>query len=86
MGTLRIGEIFRDSTLTLIAVESVDSRHSKTNSACQVYGKLEPIAVIVCSPNGAYALTMEAKPANLDQLRQDIPELDAAMDENSCRL
>ena len=77
MGTLRASEIFNDSTLTLIAVVSVDFRHSKTNTGCQLYGSIEPIAVIVCSPDGTYALDMEAKPANFDQLRQDIPELGA---------
>ena len=38
---------------------------------------VKPIAVIVCGPDGTYALDVEAKPATLDQLRQDIPELDA---------
>ena len=77
MGTLRASEIFNDSGLMLIAIESVDFRYSKTNTICRVYGKMEPIAVIVCGPDATYAVDMEAKPAALDQLRQDIPELDA---------
>ena len=76
MGTLRASEIFNDSGLMLIAIESVDFRHSKTNTVCRMYGKIEPIAVIVCAPDATYALDMEAKPAALDQLRQEIPELD----------
>jgi hypothetical protein len=77
MGTLRSREIFKDSRLLLIAIESVDLRHSKTNTACQLYGNIEPIAVIVCGPDATYALDIEGKPAALDQLRQNIPELDA---------
>jgi hypothetical protein len=80
MGTLRASEIFNDSGLMLIAIESVDFRHSKTNTVCRIYGKIEPIAVIVCGPDAIYALDMEAKPAALDQLRQDIPELDAIIE------
>jgi len=44
-----------------------------------MYGKLEPIAVIVCGPDITYALDMEAKPAGLDQLIEDIPELEATI-------
>ena len=77
MGILRTSEIFNDSVLRVIVVESVDFRHTKTNTFCQVSGHIKPIAVIVRNPDGAYALNMEAKPTDLDQLRQDIPELDA---------
>ena len=77
MGPLRTHEIFNDSRLMLIAVESVDFQHSKTNASCWLYGNIEPIAVIVCGPDEIYALDMDAKLIVLDQLRQDIPELDA---------
>ncbi len=77
MGTLRTSEIFSAPMLTLIAVESVDFRYSKTNTYCHLYGKIKTIAVIVCSPDGIYTLDIDAKPANIDQLRKDIPELDA---------
>jgi len=79
MATLRIRHLFNDSALTLIAVESVDSRRTITSTRCQLYGQIEPIAVVVCSSDGTYALDMEAKPADLDELRQAIPELDAAI-------
>jgi len=76
MSTLRISEIFRDSTFTLIAVESVNVWHSKTNTDCRLYGNIEPIAVIVSGLDGVYALDMDAKLIAFDQLRQNIPELD----------
>ncbi len=77
MRTLRTSEIFNDSRFTLIAVESVEYRHSKTNTVCELHGNIEPIAVVVHGPDGTYALDMESKPADFDQLRQDIPGLDA---------
>jgi len=76
MGTLRARVIFNDSGLMLIAIESVDFRYSNTDTACRMFGNIEPTAVIVCGPGATYALDMEAKPAALDQLRQDIPGLD----------
>lgn len=77
MATLRTCQIFSDANLTLIAVESLDFQHDKTNTSDRCYGNLKPIAVIVCSPDETYALDMEAKRANLDQMRQDIAELDS---------
>lgn len=62
--------------LTLIAVEAVDVRHGKSSTGCHFYGNVEPIAIVVCSPEGTYALDMDAKPTNFDQLRKDVPELD----------
>ena len=44
-----------------------------------MYGKIEPIAVIVCAPHATFTFDMEAKPADLEQFRQDIPELDAIL-------
>ncbi len=76
MDTLRTNEIFNDSGLRLMAIESVSFQHSKTNTGCRLYGNIEPIALIVSSPDGTYALDMEAKLTSLDQLRQNIPELD----------
>lgn len=75
MKALRAIEIFNDSRYTLIAIESVNFRHGKTNTNCRLYGKIEPIAVIVCGPDENYAFDMESKLITLDQLRQEIPEL-----------
>lgn len=77
MEKLRACEIFRDSRFQLIAVESIDFQLYKTDTLCQLSGNIEPIAVIVCSSGGTYALDMQAKPTAFDQLRKDIPELDA---------
>ncbi len=75
MGTLRSNEIFSGPRHKVIAVESVDVVHSRTNTGCRMYGRIEPIAVIVSGPGGTYAVDMEATLTDLDQLKQSIPEL-----------
>lgn len=86
MKTYRTRQIFNDASLSVIAVESVDSRRTRTNTGCQMYGNIQPVAVVVCGPAGAYALGMEAEPADLDQLKRDIPELNASIAQfNSAR-
>lgn len=77
MVTLRASEIFSNSELQLITLESVDFQHSKRDTGYRLYGNIEPIAVIVCGPDGTYVLDMEAKLVAFDQLRQNIPDLDA---------
>jgi len=76
MITLRATEVFNDSKKLIIAIESVDCRQTKTGTGCQLYGKIEPIAVIVSGPDGKYAFDMEARVVLLEKLKQDIPELD----------
>lgn len=76
MDKLRAIELFRNSRFLLIGVESVDFRLNKTDIFCQISGNIEPVAVIVCGPDGNNAFDMEARPTALNQLRQNIPELD----------
>ena len=76
MSTFRAREIFNNSTLMLIAVESIQFRNKLLGTSCQIYCNIEPIAVIVCTQDTSYALDMEANPAALDQLMQDVPEMD----------
>ncbi len=77
MKTLRAIEIYKDTKLTLIAIESVDYQQSKTNMGWRLFGKIEPTAVIVCGTDTTYALDMESNPADFGYLKQEIPELDA---------
>jgi len=76
MDTLRANEIFNDSRFKVIIVESVSLNHNKANTSCLLNGKIKPIAVIICGPDRIYALDMDAKLINLEQLRQNISELD----------
>lgn len=77
MGALRAREIINEPMLKLIVVESIDLRPRKTQIGWHCLGKMEPIAVIVCSLDGTYALDVDAQPADVERLRQDVPELDA---------
>ena len=45
-----------------------------------MYGNIEPTAVIVCSAGGSYALDIESRLIHLEQLRQNIPGLDALIE------
>ena len=76
---LRASIAYRDGALTLIAVESAESYARREQAHWQVGGIVKPIAVVVCGPGGAYALDMEAKPVDLETLRQEVPALDAAI-------
>ena len=68
MGRLRTREIFVDSRYTVIAVESVHLRCRKQDTSCQLYASIKPIAVIVRSPDGTYALDIEANPTDITRL------------------
>ena len=73
----RATEIFNDSRRMLVAIESVIYSHGKTDLTYRSYGMVEPVAVIVCSLEGVYALDMKSNMITIDQFKQDVPELDA---------
>jgi len=79
MGTCRINEIVIDPALTLIVVETVELQTTRTKTGGFLFGNIAPIAVVVCRQDGTTALDMEAMPASVEQLRRDIPELDAVL-------
>lgn len=76
MTRLRAREIYNVPALRLIAVESVRCWSNKADYGCQIAGGIETLALIVCGPAGAYALDMDAAPADLGQLKDEIPGLE----------
>jgi len=76
MAASRAREIFNDSRLTLIIIESIDVQHSIANTDCRLFGFLKPIALMVYETNATYVLDMKSKPITIDQLKQDVPDLD----------
>jgi len=76
---LRASIAFRDGALTLVAVESAESYARREKGHWQVSGIVKPIAVVVCGPGEPYALDMEANPLDLEELKRDVPDLDAAI-------
>ena len=81
MKTLRLRKILDEDARKLIAVESVESTQSKTDTGGRFFGSIKPIALVVCDPRGSYALDIEARTADLEQLRRDLPELDALVEQ-----
>ena len=77
MAALRAREIINQPMLKLIAVESIDLGPRKTQIGWHCFAKMEPVAVIVCGPDGTYALDVDAQPADVERLRRDVPGLDA---------
>ena len=73
---LRAVEIYRDTATTLIAVESVVSSKIKSQSGCQFFGYIEPVAIVVLGPADAYALDMDGQSVDLNTFARDVPELE----------
>jgi len=69
--------MFSDAALTVVAVETIQITQRRTPTGYQLFGTAEPIAVVVCAPDGVHALDMAAKPIDFGQLRQDIPAFDS---------
>ena len=65
---LRTHQIYRDTTLIVSVVESVEFWHSQTAKFCQATGKIEALAVVVNGPRDEYALDMNAKPMDKKSL------------------
>ena len=76
---LRASIAFRDGPLTLIAVESAESHARRAEGHWHVAGIVKPIAVVVCGPGAPYALDIDGNALDLDQLKRDVPGLDAAI-------
>jgi len=79
METFRINELFIDPALTLIVVEAVEFRTTRTTTAGYAYGSIVPTAIVICRRDGATAWDMQARPASVEHLRREIPELDAVL-------
>jgi predicted RecB family endonuclease len=77
MAALRVSRIFRRADLTIVAVERVGFSHRSSKAGCLLHGEVEPIAIVVRSGGHAYALDMEARTLDVEQLKQDVPELDS---------
>lgn len=61
----------------LIVVEGVNHECEKSGSGCRLYGSLQPVAVVVCAADEAYALGVLDKHVQLGSLLREVPDLDA---------
>ena len=76
MQTQRLCEIFSDNHYTLYAVESIETTQIKSKTGGSWYGNIKPIMIIVCGPDGDYALDMDAIPVDPARLKEHFPALD----------
>ena len=65
---LRIRTIHRDALRTVSVVESVETWHSRTATRCQAAGRIESRAVVVSTPDGEYAIGVNAEPIDAEHL------------------
>lgn len=79
MERLRSCEIYRDDRVTVIGIESVASNYGKSAAAYQLYGKVEPVAVLVCTAGKFSAVDINGDPIDLELLRDTVPELDGIL-------
>ncbi len=77
MTRLRAIPLYRASTLSLIAVESIEYQSDRSTAGCRFFGSLRPVAVIVCAADGTYVLGIEAEFAAIDPLLEQVPGLEA---------
>ena len=75
MDKVRATVFFNDASVKLIAIESINCKHDKTDMGCRLFVNMEPIAVVVCHRRGVYAMDMSAQPMVLEQLERDVPGL-----------
>ena len=79
MASLRAIEVYEDSRRRLIAIQSTELAHDNASPISRLFGRVEPIALIICGADGIDALSMQAESIDLDRLRSDVPGLDSMM-------
>ena len=79
MQHLRVVEIHRDGRLRLLAVQSVEYDSGRIGGLCHVFGRIAPVAVVVCKPTRIHALGMDGEQIRLETLTGDLPELDGIL-------
>lgn len=76
MQTVRASKIFHEPGLMLVAVESIEFLHSHGNVFGHMYGRIEPLALVICRQDGIRAIDMQAGSIAVERLRSEVPGLD----------
>lgn len=74
MHTFRVSTVFENAALSVSAVERADIRCDRSNGGIRCYASLKPVAIVVHSDTGAYALDTEGGSIDFEELRQSLPE------------
>ena len=81
MKTLRASEITSSESIRLIAIESVRCKPRKSGGFYGLYGRIEPAALVVCTPDETRVVSLASREISLDQLKRDVPGLGALLGE-----
>lgn len=68
MAELRSRTIFSDHRFTVVVVESIECQHGRSGHGHHLTASLKPVAVVIEEPDRTYAVDMDAKSVNIDQL------------------
>ncbi len=79
MQALRIRQLSCEPTDICVVVESLVLEQRKFSSGCVTNGKLEPVAVVIGRHDDVHAFDMRAKSIDLEQLKTQLPELNATI-------
>ncbi|NNC66154.1 MAG: hypothetical protein HKN84_15325 [Gammaproteobacteria bacterium] len=80
MRTFRTRPVRISQRSVVIAIECVESHRYRSSNGCRFSAFVEPVALVVCSPETVRALDMQGNPVDVDALRRDVPALDAEID------
>ena len=75
MRRLQAKLMYRDPTVTLMAVESLELHHRQSGPKCHIVGTCQAVAVVVSTADGDYALDVTGQPADLNALREKVADL-----------
>ena len=73
MNTLRATPVYRDTTTSIFAVESVSVTTHQTTTSCQLFASVRPVAIVIRTAERTYALDTASRPTDLDELKRQLP-------------
>lgn len=80
MTTLRAAMVYQSAATSVVAVESIEFHHHRSPSGMQLFGKLQPVAIVVKNQTGINAFDLFNEPLGLDDLMHKVPNLAVILD------
>jgi hypothetical protein len=77
--TWRVGTPLTVGAVTLLPIEHIVQHSERSRRHCWLTATKVPYAIVLCDQDGVRAIGADARPIALEQLRQRVPELDAAL-------
>lgn len=73
-------KVHDDERHTVVVVDSVEVRSEKNNDMLGLFVRSVPVAVVIRTANGAYAIDLDAEPLELDSLIAEVADLGALLE------